>query len=366
MFRRPRNVFAVRFAIVAALATWDYGSTAIAIEPPELVISASTGSLDLPPLPPRDSNPTRVAPAREGDSGRAEIEIVDVIVATSPAAQPATVAALGWEDANGEITGRSRLQEAGFSSSSPAGAAEQAAAAWTLVEASPESAIPLIDTGVFRSEALFEGVPVLNGELAPLPIGLGDESVAAEMAAILALAPEPLTLPPRIANAAELAPAPIDVVTPAIVPNAPSEPMTQEQALIAAATAELHKPVAAIHLTGALGKREPPDQASAALPAGMPQMIWGQPWPDMRLACYRYSVPFVHRPLYFEQPNFERCGESWWFISPYASATHFFTSALTLPLHLVIDPPCRCVPTLGDCPYCHERYGLCPTLNRSR
>jgi hypothetical protein len=74
-----------------------------------------------------------------------------------------------------------------------------------------------------------------------------------------------------------------------------------------------------------------------------------RPWcPD------RDSHPFCHFPLYFEDPNLERCGRGWFCFTTVASIGHFACSTALLPVHLVAEHPRRYVRTLPDCPACHR------------
>jgi hypothetical protein len=220
---------------------------------------------------------------------------------------------------------------------------------------------------VFRSDALFSGVPTVVGELAPTPIG-GDESTSRQALAALppSLAPQPLLNPSgteaftqRDYLGGERSPPP-----PSSTPEA--EPLTPERLRqIGQAADELHRPLNSIRMAQHLEGRHPPDLAAQVHPSLQPDLLWGAPWPSDPLRWYRYTVPFEHRPLYFEQPNLERCGLHWGPLTPYASAAHFFGNIVLLPVHAVIDLPCVPVPTLGDCP-AGCSYGLCPTLNRCR
>lgn len=68
----------------------------------------------------------------------------------------------------------------------------------------------------------------------------------------------------------------------------------------------------------------------------------------------RYTSAFYHNPLYFEEPNLERCGNACGIASTAVSATHFLSSAILLPYNMAKDPPCTCHRTLGDCRCCQE------------
>ncbi len=126
----------------------------------------------------------------------------------------------------------------------------------------------------------------------------------------------------------------------------------------------LDKPIAAIEMSRGLDGVKPPDLASEVMPplSFEPTLIWGAPWPKRLIN--RYPVPFCHRPLYFEEPNLERCGHHWGFFQTASSATHFLGNAFLLPYRMIVRPPCELQPTLGDCPTCHfyclDAYELFP------
>jgi len=222
---------------------------------------------------------------------------------------------------------------------------------------------PLVEAGVFRSEALFSGVPTLMRDLAPATLGSrpGARSGAAGGSRLALvdelLAPRALGADPT-ATQAEAAEAPPE--EPESDRDNAAEGLSGERRKqISDAALDLHKPLRTIALTGHLAKQMPSNLAAEVHSLCEPLVVWGEPWPASCLACYRYTVPFHHRPLYFEQPNLERCGHHDGILSPYTSAAHFFGNVVLLPLHLVLEPPCQCVPTLGDCRGC-QSYSKLP------
>ena len=75
------------------------------------------------------------------------------------------------------------------------------------------------------------------------------------------------------------------------------------------------------------------------------------PWqPD------RDSYPFHHFPLYFEDPNLERCGRGFGCFTTVVSVAHFYGTIPVLPYCMTAEPPRQCVQTLPDCPAC-QRFG---------
>lgn len=62
-----------------------------------------------------------------------------------------------------------------------------------------------------------------------------------------------------------------------------------------------------------------------------------------------HSPAFCHKPLYFEQPNFERYGtRNPYYLAPTLSAAHFFGTVVLLPVQAVHLPPWCKSCTLGN------------------
>ncbi|MEZ6060665.1 MAG: hypothetical protein R3C19_09905 [Planctomycetaceae bacterium] len=68
----------------------------------------------------------------------------------------------------------------------------------------------------------------------------------------------------------------------------------------------------------------------------------------------RNAFPICYRPLYFEDPNLERCGQSHGCLTELTSAVHFFGRVPVLPYLMTANCPHKCVRALPDCPTCHE------------
>lgn len=64
----------------------------------------------------------------------------------------------------------------------------------------------------------------------------------------------------------------------------------------------------------------------------------------------RNEFPFRHQPLYFEDPNMERCGISCGCLTELTSAIHFAARIPALPLLVAATPPHTRVRSLPDCP----------------
>ena len=76
----------------------------------------------------------------------------------------------------------------------------------------------------------------------------------------------------------------------------------------------------------------------------------------------RYGAPrpcrnahvFWHRPLYYEDPNLERCGQTCGCLTTAASVVHFATAITFTPYLIGANHPTSCVQSLPDCPTCHS------------
>lgn len=68
----------------------------------------------------------------------------------------------------------------------------------------------------------------------------------------------------------------------------------------------------------------------------------------------RNPYPFKHNPLYFEDPNLERCGQTSGCLTEITSAIHFVGRIPILPYLMTVRPPASCVRALPDCPTCSE------------
>lgn len=61
-----------------------------------------------------------------------------------------------------------------------------------------------------------------------------------------------------------------------------------------------------------------------------------------------------HNPLYFEDPNLERCGRSKGCLTSACSSVHFVSTILMAPVLIVNQCPNSCVNALPDCPTCNS------------
>lgn len=68
----------------------------------------------------------------------------------------------------------------------------------------------------------------------------------------------------------------------------------------------------------------------------------------------RNTHRFCHNPLYFEDPNLERCGQGSGCLTTAHSAAHFVSMIAITPYLVTADHPRSCVAALPDCPTCHS------------
>lgn len=100
--------------------------------------------------------------------------------------------------------------------------------------------------------------------------------------------------------------------------------------------------------------REPADLAGAMLRKRTPFKFWPvyrDPW-----VANRDSFAFHHNPLWFEDPNLERCGRGTGHFSSVCSFLQFNTNIAFLPYRMTAEPWHSCVRTLPDCTVC-EKFG---------
>ncbi len=170
---------------------------------------------------------------------------------------------------------------------------------------------------------------------------------------------------PEITQDLQPAPAP----SPELSAEPPQISGEERQILSDAAirTRRLNRPVGEISLlepqapadSGVLPSTEPQDPSDPRLDIarkladGLPAVdVYGAPWAGSHPRRYTYC--FTHYPLYFEDANLERCGIGYGCCQPAASALQFVGRTAILPYQMWQTCPRDCVPTLGDCPTCHE------------
>lgn len=79
------------------------------------------------------------------------------------------------------------------------------------------------------------------------------------------------------------------------------------------------------------------------------------PWTIARPPIFTY--PIKYQPLYFEDPNLERCGATYGCLTEFSSIAHMGIRIPLLPYLMASDSPHECVRALPDCPTCC-RFGM--------
>jgi hypothetical protein len=77
-------------------------------------------------------------------------------------------------------------------------------------------------------------------------------------------------------------------------------------------------------------------------------VVTSQGWIDIRPS--RYPVPFFYQPLYFENPDLERCGHGYGIFQSVLSGGLFLGETITAPFHMGALCPTRLIESPGDCP----------------
>ena len=134
---------------------------------------------------------------------------------------------------------------------------------------------------------------------------------------------------------------------------------------------ELSRPVMSISLSSSLVQtdaegeelRTPHDEAQALFnDAGV---YFDQPCHQADAIGWCPQFAICHNPLYFEDPNMERCGQGFGCLTEVASLARFFGRIPIMPYMYGSNHPKQCVRSPGHCPACH-RYGFhayIPPLN---
>ncbi|TWU59306.1 hypothetical protein Poly51_20940 [Rubripirellula tenax] len=117
----------------------------------------------------------------------------------------------------------------------------------------------------------------------------------------------------------------------------------------------LRKPLHQIRITppGSSG-REPSDRADelTLVTDGASTLVTAMGFPVFRPD--RNPECFQHRPLYFEQPNLERCGKNCGYFQNGVSAFRFVANTMKLPYHMAQQRPACLVSSGGDCQTCQS------------
>ncbi|MDG2221476.1 MAG: hypothetical protein P8L85_08860 [Rubripirellula sp.] len=129
--------------------------------------------------------------------------------------------------------------------------------------------------------------------------------------------------------------------------------LLREKQIIREQISELQTPIDQIVVPSYLSdKPTPEDRAKEVLQTKPPIEIGGTAigaiLPD------RYPILMYHRPLYFEQPNLERCGNTCGYFQNAISSALFFSDTVALPCRIWQHRGHSCVKAGGDCPTCHK------------
>jgi hypothetical protein len=127
-----------------------------------------------------------------------------------------------------------------------------------------------------------------------------------------------------------------------------------KQTAVASALVRLRKPLDQVRVVNAVGLPSGPAN-QAAMHIGESANILITDSGSAVPSYLRRTVCFSHRPLYFEQPNLERCGNGHGCLTNPLSAFRFVGSLALLPCQMVKQPPncpvhcgsdCRCGQTI--------------------
>lgn len=116
---------------------------------------------------------------------------------------------------------------------------------------------------------------------------------------------------------------------------------------------QLRKPIRLIELADASNDQPKPEDRPAWLVDSVPAVVvtaigYGVPIPN------RYTICQSHQPLYFEQPNLERCGNGFGVWQNAVSGATFLTNTILLPYKIGKQRPDCEVLAGGDCKTCQS------------
>ena len=97
-----------------------------------------------------------------------------------------------------------------------------------------------------------------------------------------------------------------------------------------------------------------PEDSIAQQRSSVPAEHHYVPAPWHRSHASRNTYPIRYQPLYFEDPNMERCGETGGCLTEVKSIAHFAGRIPLLPYMMASDSPHKCVRALPDCPTCQQ------------
>lgn len=123
------------------------------------------------------------------------------------------------------------------------------------------------------------------------------------------------------------------------------------------------RPMTAIRLSDSIVQLDESGQPLAKPEDSGPQQSTAEPAehhfvpaPWHRSHASRNTYPIRYQPLYFEDPNMERCGETGGCLTEFKSIAHFAGRIPLLPYMMASNSPHQCVGALPDCPTC-QKFG---------
>jgi|GEM_PF-4370034 len=142
------------------------------------------------------------------------------------------------------------------------------------------------------------------------------------------------------------------------------EPLPEQDADIENQVQDLFQPLNAVHATGhsSTPPELPDDAAMDSLdhPADLSSTYHENSVPAYYMTvgygvrrAPRNTHCFYAHPLYFEDPNLERCGHSRGGTTTACSVVHFASRVALSPILMLRSHPCDGVCMLPDCPTCH-------------
>ncbi len=121
------------------------------------------------------------------------------------------------------------------------------------------------------------------------------------------------------------------------------------------------RPLTAIRLADSIVQLDESGQPLAKPEDSIPQQATSAPAehhyvpaPWHRSHASRNTYPIRYQPLYFEDPNMERCGETGGCLTEVKSIAHFAGRIPLLPYMMASNSPHKCVRALPDCPTCQQ------------
>ena len=132
------------------------------------------------------------------------------------------------------------------------------------------------------------------------------------------------------------------------------EAQNARQRALAMHLQRLQKPLHQVRLAAANSplKQAPTNRASAAISHQSSRWVTATNAAPKR--AERYPIQLAHQPLYFEEPNLERCGQGYGCLQNLVSSGHFLFNTAILPYRLATQPAKCLVRSSGDCRTCES------------